>query len=150
MSHTMTSYEMHALHNFAVALRPDWANNRCGSTWQNTLGGNTFPEAENFIHAMKALHAYATMQAADGTHVKRTPKLYPEPGDWWETTRPENAATKQPACEQHPDYGTITNCVACKSEIAAGERPENMLGKHYNPLTPEGYPDVVQPPHERR
>lgn len=154
MSHTMTRTEMYALHHFAVALRPDWHHNRCGSTWQNHLGGNTFPHATDFLHAMRALHNYATMQTADGTPVKRTPKYFPDAGPWWDQTKPTETAPTLPPCDQHgTDYGNKESCTACWSEIKAGTRPHDKIGKIYTlNLNLKVNPAVGRPPrsyHER-
>lgn len=137
MAHTLTTAEIYALHHTAVALRPDWHHNRPGSTWQKQLtdAGTpmTLEHAQSFWHAINALHTYATQQTDDGTPVKRTPKYFLEAGKHWEQTRPAEHAEKLPPCEQHPEYGTTKSCKACKSEIAAGDRPDDKIGEVYEP-----------------
>jgi hypothetical protein len=132
----MTTQQIHSLHHLAVALRPDWHNNRCGSTWQTTLETNgtpmTLPHAEDFHHAIQALIHYATATTPEGNHRYRTPRLYVEAGEWWTATRPAKDSSKDiPACEDHPDYGNQQNCSACNSEIKAGHRPAEYRGKVY-------------------
>src|SRR5690625_4384679 len=144
MAHTLTTAEIYALHHTAVALRPDWHHNRPGSTWQKQLNDAgtpmTLQHAANFLHALRALVHYCDRKTDDGTHLMRTPNWYTGPGKHWEQTRPAEHADKLPPCEQHPEYGSVTSCKACKSEIAAGERPQDMLGKHY-----EHSPDEITP-----
>jgi hypothetical protein len=145
----MTTQQIHSLHHLAVALRPDWHNNRCGSTWQHALETNgtpmTLPHAEDFHHAIQALIHYATATTPEGTHRYKTPNLYVQDGTWWSETRPAETREKQPPCEQHPEYGTTTTCTACISEYKTGDRPENMIGKTYHPTLEEGHPAVGRP-----
>lgn len=142
MSHHLTRNQANALHYTALGLRDDWTHNRPGPKWQNML--DTWPQidhAENFQHCVAALTRYATMQADDGTHIKRTPDYFILDGTHWDDTRPSGSTEKQPPCEQHgTDYGNQRTCRACRSEIFAGDRPAEYLGKHYDPDTPRTVP----------
>ena len=142
MPFTPTQNEANALHHLALALRPDWAHNRPGPTWLAKLKEHgtpgTFPNTENFSHALQALIHYATATTPEGAPRYKTPDLYPLDGTWWTETRPKEDPAKLPPCEQHGNtYGNKNTCRACRSEYLAGHRPETHIGRNYNP-TPNG------------
>ena len=155
MPFTPTQNEANALHYLALALRPDWLNNRPGPTWLAKLKEHgtpgTFPNTENFSHALQALIHYATATTPEGAPRYKTPDLYPLDGTWWNETRPQQAGAKEklPPCPEHVNYGDIESCTACISEIKAGHRPSSYLGRVYNPtpngVNPQNTPNLSQP-----
>lgn len=136
MSYKPTDVEGQALHQLAIALRPDWIRNKPGTTWYAKTSNGVFVHAENFEHCIQALIAYATEQR-DGKPVKRTPDIYPDEGDHWETTRPieHQRPGKQRPCQDHTAYSERT-CPVCADEIAARQRSPQQRGKRIRKITP--------------
>ena len=128
MPHAPNRTEGQALHMIALALRPEWLDNNPGKTWFEKTGG-TFHEAENFEHCVDALIAYCKTER-DGKKVFKTPSLFHEEGDHWETTRPRTQhSTPRRRCPDHPhDHRDRTQCAGCRSEILAGDRPADKQG----------------------
>lgn len=137
MTYKPTTTEGQALHQLAIALRPDWTRNDPGSTWYAKTSG-TFPHAENFEHCIHALITYAT-ETKDGKHVKRTPNVYPEDGKHWQATRPAAAPTDRPGreaiCQDHTAYNKRT-CPVCTDEIDEGKRTPDQRGKRIRQVVP--------------
>lgn len=140
-----TRDEYAALHYLAIALRPEWKNHPPGQKWATETKDRTFPHAENFEHCLNAIWDYCTAQD-EGKKKYKFPTLYPGEGDHWTTTVPISVEKnpRQP-CPDHPhDPNNHWNCIGCRSEILAGDRPEDMQGK---PLAPRG-PAVPAPTKE--
>lgn len=137
MPYTPTDPEGQALHQLAIALRPDWTRNDPGSTWYTRTGGS-FPHAENYLHCVHALIAYAT-EPKDSKSYKRTPDLYPEDGRHWEATRPTATPTDRPGresiCQDHTAYSKRT-CPICADEIDEGKRTPDQRGKKIRQIVP--------------
>ena len=117
-----------------LAMRPDWTPNKPGQMlWEiNEAGG--LPLAEDFGHVVRALAAYATAKGPDGRHAKKIPDFFFEDGRHWSSTATGPvAAPRGPACEDHETF-SAHNCPCCWADFKVGERPKEMIGKHWNPL----------------
>lgn len=133
MPHQLTPDQGNALHYHALALRPDWKNNNPGQTWRHQLTNNTLPHAQNYEHALNALTAYATQ-----TNPKlKTPNLYPNPGQWWETTQPNPGVANptHPPCQQHDQnkYTPTKICAGCRAEELTIGRPPHLHKQIWHP-----------------
>ncbi|NIH70504.1 hypothetical protein [Auritidibacter ignavus] len=125
MAYKLSNAEGNALHHLAIALRPDWVRNRPGQVWHQRVTDSTFPHAVSFLHTIHALIAYASPQAG-----MRTPNLFPQSGAHWDTTVPARSQEFLPRCQDH-DWEPATTCSACWADVKVGDRPRNMIGKHY-------------------
>lgn len=124
-----TRDEYAALHYLAIALRPEWKNHPPGQIWQRETQDRTFPHAENFDHCVAAITDYC-QASKNGEPVYKFPTLFPGEGDHWKTTVPQSVE-KNPRdpCPDHPhDQNNHWNCIGCRSEILAGDRPANKQG----------------------
>jgi len=130
-----------------LALRPDWAANNPGPKLAATNREHGLP-GTNFDHCARALTAYATLTNDHGRYHYRTPDLYPRDGAYWETTAPDAGQRTKPKepCPSHPDdpAGHWPNCGGCWSEIKAGDRPRDMLGKVYDTYGEGTGPATIQ------
>jgi hypothetical protein len=133
VSYTPTDVEGQALHQLAIALRPDWEPNNPGNTWYTKTRG-TFPHAQNYVHCIDALIHYATKSDPR----KRTPDIYPEDGKHWDATRPApevDRPGREPICQDHTAYNART-CPVCSDEIRTKHRSPQQRGKRIRQVVP--------------
>lgn len=148
LAYQITRAEGNALNYLALALRPEWTprtkdGKSPGAIWLQEIEHLTFPHAESFDHCMSALVDYCRAEK-NGKPRYTHPTLYPGEGDHWTRTVPVSVE-KNPRtpCKDHPDDpNNHWNCIGCRSEILAGDRPEDMQGK---PLTPEKRQPIPSP-----
>lgn len=132
LAYQPTRDEGNALHFLALALRPEWAKNPPGQIWQSKISNSTFPHAESFEHCLNALVDYCKAQR-QGKPKYTHPTLFPDEGDHWKQTVPRDLEKnpREPCPDHKFDRNNRWNCIGCKSEIKAGQRPPEYLGKPY-------------------
>lgn len=124
-----------ALTQLASALRPEWSPQSTGKVFSKANEGDGFP-ARDFIHAVRALIEYATATGPSGAFAKKTPAYFHEPGAWWETTAPPPPPDEiRRPCEDHPTFSAY-RCPACVADVKCGQRPPEMVGRHYDITAP--------------
>jgi len=117
-----------------LAMRPDWTPNNPGRMLEAINEAEGFPGVD-FGHCIRALAHYATATGDDGRHQYRTPDIYPRDGKHWTVTAPETwQRPKAPACVDHPEQDGPT-CRCCWADVKTGQRPAEMIGKHYESET---------------
>ena len=139
MAYQVTRAEGNALHFLALALRPEWTpktkdGKGPGAIWQQEIEHSTFPHAESFEHCLNALVDYCKAEK-QGTKKYTHPRLFPTAEDIWKATVPTSLEKnpRQP-CPDHPhDKNNHWNCIGCRSEILAGDRPADKQGIALNP-----------------
>lgn len=132
MTFKLTNQEGQRLTACMLAMRPDWSKNNPGQLLAeaNTVG---LP-GHDFGHALRALAAYCTARD-DGGWQYRTPNLFAQDGKYWTGTAPTDwVRPKAPMCKDHPESEGPT-CRGCHADVKVGDRPENMIGRHWTPPT---------------
>lgn len=76
--------------------------------------------------------AVAAITRATDERVK-TPHLIWDQGPHW-PERAKPALPRGPRCADHDTFDAH-NCPACWGDVRAGDRPENLIGKHHTPAT---------------
>jgi len=134
LAYQVTRHEGNALHYLALALRPEWTpktrdGKGPGAIWQQEIEHNTFPHAENFDHCIAALIDYCRAEK-QGQPKYTHATLFPRDGEHWKTTVPISLEQNpREPCPDHPhDKNNHWNCIGCRSEILAGDRPANKQG----------------------
>jgi len=128
----LSTQEGQRLTTAMLAMRPDWTPNKPG-VMLAAINENEGLPGKDFGHALRALAHYATAQSDDGRHQYRTPDIYPRDGKHWTTTAPENwTKPKPPPCQVHIGEDGPT-CRCCIADVKLGDRPANMIGKHWQP-----------------
>lgn len=116
---TITEQQARAVAYLLHEIRPDW-----GIASLVSLIDKHRP------HDLGALVIASTTKAMEASC--KTPAPIFTPGPHW----PEKARASLPnpePCEQHIGQDAH-NCRSCHADIKAGDRPESMLGKRWNPL----------------
>ena len=113
-----------------LAMRPDWTPNNPGRMLEAINEAEGFPGVD-FGHCIRALAHYATATGDDGRHQYRTPDIFPRDGKHWTVTAPETwQRPKAPDCPDHIGESAPT-CRGCHADVKCGQRPAEMIGKHF-------------------
>lgn len=110
-------------------LNPAWDRNGVWAALRKHAGDPVTFEATCLAAISSATdpanHTRSTAEAPN------TPERIWFPGPHWPT--PARAALPRgPRCEDHPEEDAAT-CRCCASDVLAGDRPRDRIGKHYNP-----------------
>lgn len=122
--------------HLAHTLRPEWATPSIRTILQ-TAG--TLP-AENYLHAVQAVIAYATATKPDGSWAKLTPAFLAQSGPHWESSRPRRlpgSVVVGPACEEHPEQEAVS-CRCCWADVKTGMRRRDQVGRRLLSVAVDG------------
>ena len=113
----MASTLAHLLH----FIRPEWSVRSLTSLILANRGHASFP----------ALCEAAVRVARNP--VKKTPAVIFMDGPHWVADPVAGVSLPRgPACEDHPEEVAL-RCRCCLADVKVGERPEEMVGKHFEP-----------------
>lgn len=108
------------LANLLHELRPDWP---VASLVAHLKGHVDHPKP--YADIVIAAVTTATQRQA------RTPLLIWDLGPHW-PVHADEPAPQGPACPDHSTFDAAT-CPACLGDVKAGDRPRDMVGRHYAP-----------------